>query len=541
MLHFTRRRMLERSSLALGALILRPTQLLAQTAAVPSNRGAIAGEPTAARIGRSVLDSGGTAVDAILSAALVAAVVSPNNCGIGGYGGHMIFALAKTRKIGVIDFNSLSPARLKPDTFQINENGTVRGRLNERGWLAAGVPGTIAGIELAARRYATRTFAELLAPAIALADEGFPVGKNLVSSIRSSRAGLEKDPASAKLYLPNGNLPEVDSTFRNRDLAALLRILAQANSVDPFYRGPIARQIAEAFEKNGGLVTSEDLSAYQAQEVEPLELRWNDFSIFTAPLTAGGITALEALKILQTLQPLPPTQKTHARIEALRLAWADRLSLLGDPSAVAVPDILAQEHVAKRASQISMALKERKPIATSIDLLPDSGTVNLSCCDGAGNLAALTLTHGNNFGAQVTVPGLGLTLGHGISRFNPRPGHPNSVGPRKRPLHNMCPTIVARNGTPVFAVGGAGGRKIPNAIFDVLLHYIESDGSSATALEGARCHTVGNLKLTLEARWPESDKVDLKSIGYEIQTGGSALVSAATFDPDSRTCRAGVR
>jgi len=501
--------------------------------------GAIAGEPTAARIGESVLDSGGTAVDAILSAALVAAVVSPSNCGIGGYGGHMIIALAKARKAVAIDFNSLSPARLNAGTFQINTKGTVEGRLNEHGWLAAGVPGTIAGIELAARKFGTRTFADLLAPAIALADDGFAVGKNLATSIRSSRSGLEKDPASAELYLSNGRLPEQGETFRNRDLAGLLRVLAKENSVEAFYRGSIAEQIAKAFERNGGLVTKEDLAAYQAHEAEPLELRWNNFTIFTAPLTAGGITSLHALKMLQSLGPLIAKTKAHARIEALRLAWGDRLTLLGDPNVVTVPDILAEEEIAKRVRPLQTALKEHKPVPVSLDLLPDNGTVNLSCCDAMGNFAALTLTHGNNFGAQVTVPGLGLTLGHGISRFDPRPGRPNSVGPRKRPLHNMCPSIVARDGTPVLAVGGAGGRKIPNSIFDFLFNYLESGGSFSSAMQAARCHTIGDRKIALEARWPAEEKTDLESIGYEVQTGTGALVSAATIEANE--CHASIR
>ena len=542
--HCTRRQMLRRTSLALSATMLHQKKVWGQ-AAQTGPRGAIAGEATAARIGQEVLASGGTAIDAILAGALAAAVASPHNCGIGGYGGHLLMAPARARKIVAIDFNTTAPAAATAEMFPSDASGAVRGRINQHGWLAAGVPGSLAGIELAARRYATRPFRELLAPAIALAEDGYPVSKSLASVFVRSAAALQRDPATAALYLPNQKPPEAGEIFRNPDLGRMLRILADDNSVEAFYRGAIGRQIAEAFGKNGGVATAEDFAAYQAREVEPYELRWKEFSIYTAPLTAGGLTALQALKVLQALDwpKLAALEKTHARIEALRLAWSDRLTRLGDPARVPVPteELLSPEYGAKQAARISAALQSRQPILLPVNTFPDGGTVNLSCCDDAGNLAALTLTHGNAFGAQVTVPGLGLTLGHGMSRFDPRPGFPNSVGPGKRPLHNMCPTIVARNGVPVFALGGAGGRKIPNAIFDVLLHYVESEGSATEALEGGRCQTTGDLKVTLEARWPVAEIEHLRSIGYRVETGGSALVSSAAYDPATGGCWAAAR
>src|SRR5439155_1135034 len=162
------------------------------------------------------------------------------------------------------------------------------------------------------------------------------------------------------------------------DLADLLEALARGRSAEPFYRGDVARRIAAAFKKHGGLVTADDLAAYRAREVRPLELVWGGYSVRTPPPTAGGLTVLEALALM----------------------------------------------------------------------------------------------HGGSFGACVTVAGLGLTLGHGMSRFDPRPGHPNAPGPGKRPLHNMCPTVVLKDGRPVLALGGRGGRKIPNAVFEVLVHFV---------------------------------------------------------------------
>src|SRR5262249_35188261 len=193
--------------------------------------------------------------------------------------------------------------------------------------------------------------------------------------------------------------------------------------------------IAEAFQKNGGLVTAADLAAYRAREVEPLELAWCGYSVRTAPLTAGGASMLQALAVLKSLgwdnppAHVPPTPT--ARLEGLRLTWAARLRVLGDPAKASIPlERLLSESYAKRlAAQVEAAVKGRKALRIGSEGRTTDGTVHLSVADSKGNLVALTLTHGNHFGARVAVAGLGLILGHGMSRFEPRPGHPNSPGP----------------------------------------------------------------------------------------------------------------
>src|SRR5205814_93113 len=169
-------------------------------------------------------------------------------------------------------------------------------------------------------------------------------------------------------------------------------------------------------------------------------------------------------------RPAKDAKTTRARLEALRLAWDDRLKLLGDPTQadVSVQRLLSASYARKLAERIDAALRDDEMVPTATDGRPADGTVHLSAADGHGMFVALTLTHGGHFGAQVTVDGLGLILGHGMSRFDPRPGHPNCPGPGKRPLHNMCPTIVLKGGVPVVALGARGGRRIPNAVFEVL-------------------------------------------------------------------------
>jgi gamma-glutamyltranspeptidase/glutathione hydrolase len=230
-------------------------------------------------------------------------------------------------------------------------------------------------------------------------------------------------------------------------------------------------------------------------------------------------------------------------LEILRAAWCDRLSLLGDPDHVKVPidRLLSANHAKMVVRDVEKAVKEKKPLTLNVKKESDDGTMNLSSADRHGNMVAMTLTQGGTFGSKVTVEGLGLVLGHGMSRFEPRAGHPNSVAPGKRPLHNMCPTIVVRNGKPVLAVGAAGGRMIPNSIIDVLTHYVGLDKSMEEAVAAPRLNTEGGMDLRLEQDWPQAEKDYFKSLGYKIETGKGAFLSAASFDPKTGECRGASR
>ena len=507
-----------------------------------SEAGVVEGNPAAAEeVGNNVLTAGGNAIDACVATALVAGVVAPQQCGIGGYGGHMTIALADARKVTSIDFNSMAPAAARPDMYPVEENGSVRGNVHYHGWLAAGVPGTMAGLQLALDLYGTRSFGDLVQPAIRFARDGFVVGAGLAGAIRRAMPQFARDPASSRLFLRDGQPLDATAVYRNPELAEMLKTLATRNSVDSFYRGDIAQEIAQGFVKGGGLVTAEDMAAYRAKEVKPLALPWRGFTIYTAPLTAGGTTTLEALSILKALgskrEPNDPAQ-THARLEILRVAWKDRLSLFGDPQHVDVPvgRLLSEDYARGVAARVGQAVQTRKPLSIVANQRPQGGTVHFSAADRHGNMVALTMTHGAGFGARVTVPGLGLILGHGMSRFDPRPDHPNSPGPRKRPLHNMCPTIVSDEGTAVLALGGSGGRKIPNALFEVLAQYVRRDASMAEAVAAPRLHTEGALNTTLDARAPDSHLGYLKQVGYQIRRGNSAVVSAVSFDATTGRC-----
>ncbi len=506
---------------------------------------AITADPTVALAGNKVLADGGNAVDAAVAAALTACVVASANCGAGGYGGHMTIGLTREKKITSIDFNTVAPAAARPDMFHVDSQGNVVDGLNTTGWLSVGVPGTLAGIQLALERYGTRPIGELMAPAITLAKEGFPLSHNMAESMKLTVEQLRKFPASAKLLLkPDGQPYSEGETYRNPDLAALFETLAKRNSVDSFYKGDIAQRIAEDFQKNGGLVTVADLSGYAAKEVMPFEQEWNGFEIYTAPLTAGGISVVEAINILKAMgwsREKPGTQRTHGRLEALRLAWRDRLNLLGDPAAANVPvrQLLSWDYALDAARTIEKTVREQRPLELHAGKHTDEGTTNITVVDGHGNMVAMTLTQGSSFGSKVTIEGLGLTLGHGMSRFDPVPGKPNSIAPGKRPLDNMCPTVVTRRGKPVFAIGGTNGRHIPNCIFDVLWNYAGLHESMTSAILRPRLSTIGDMNLLVEEGWPDDDFNYLKSLGFSIKKvprGGLGHAGAVSFDPATGEC-----
>lgn len=506
----------------------------------PSGAIAAAGTEYPVAVGESVICCG-NAVDTAVTAALSAGVTELAACGIAGYGGHMVIAMADGR-VTSIDYNSLAPAAMRHDTFAPDSKGIVPDS-HDHGWLSAGVPGTIAGLQLALEQYGTKTFAEVLKPAIQFAREGFKLPEEAAKYIHGAKDILGQDPGSRGLLFQGGKPLASGILFRNPDLAVVLETLAEAGSVEPFYRGEIGEKIAKAFQDNGGILTADDMAAYEASEVEPVHLNWRGYDIYTAPLTAGGATSLEAINILKALgweNLVNEDEQNHARLEALRIAWDDRLKLFGDLTQADVPmdRLTSHAYAEQMADRVRQAIVARKPQQIATQSREQDGTVHISCVDGEGNMVALTLTHGVNFGARVTVDGLGLILGHGMSRFDPNPQHPNSPGSRKKPLHNMCPTIVTKGGKPVLALGGRGGRRIPNAIFDVLMNFVGQDRTMEESIEAPRMVTQGGMTVECDDKWSIEDKEYLRSVGYEVSDAQSARISAASFDPGTGATKA---
>jgi gamma-glutamyltranspeptidase/glutathione hydrolase len=516
------------------------------TRGIDAPKGMVIGQTEGAAVGNAMLAAGGNAVDAVVSAALVAGVVALPSTGLGGYGGHAVVAKPDGR-VMAIDFNSAAPAAARPDTFPLDEKGMVKDRVNSDGWLAVGVPGVLAGLQLLLDKFGTKSFAEAVKPAIQFARDGFPIKKPLAAAIKAHAARFAKDSGSARLYLKDAQPLAEGEVFRNPDLAELLQKLADKGRVDAFYTGDVGETVAAAFKAHGGLVTAADLAAYRAVEVRPLALGWQGFTIHTPPPTAGGLTVLQALATLKALgwetSDFKDPATVQARVEALRIAWDDRLRLLGDPKFVDVPigNLHSEDYAKQSAERVRTAVKAGKPVEAKTDGRPAGGTIHLNAADASGLTVALTFTHGEAFGAGVTIDGLGLTLGHGMSRFDPRPGLPNSVGPGKRPLHNMCPTVVHKGGRPVLALGASGGRRIPNTVFDVLAYHLGEGRPLEDAVKAPRVHTEGDLNLTLEASWPAAVSDHFRRVGYVVKPGGGANLSAIERDAGSGELRTAAR
>ena len=501
----------------------------------PSENGYVVGEPVVEGIGAKILADGGNAVDALITTALAGAITQPHQTGIGGYATHGMFAMDGGRRIAALDANSMAPAAFTKDIFKPDAQGRVPEAKNHHGWLSTGVPGVIAGLKLAMDEFGTMSFGEVLASAIRLAREGFQLPASLAGTMARMKPSFEKDAGTARLYLPGGAAPGAGSLFKNPELAEVLDTLAKANSIEPFYRGDIAQRIAEGFAKNGGLVTKEDLAAYRARLVKPLRLSWGEHTIHTPPLGCGGISVLQMLAILKALKwdTIPDgRERLVLRVEAMRLAWRDRLTLLGDPDFSEVPQakLLSDDYAAECAEKIRAAVKAGQILEPDFKTSTQGGTLNFSACDKHGNIATLTLTHGDGFGAHVTVDGLGLTLGHGMSRFDPRPEHPNAPGPRKRPLHNMVPMLITKGSQPVVAIGGRGGRRIPNAMLEFLTQHVVRGRPFGEALASPRLHTEGGKLVEHQKAWPKPSIDALNKAGYTVKTGGSATLSGVALE-----------
>lgn len=502
--------------------LLRRDLLLAPFA--PASTGIMIGQPQAAEAGLKIMAEGGNAVDAAVTGALVAGTVALLSCGIAGYGGHMVIAM-RNGKVRVIDFNTVAPAD-PPD------------RVHQYGWLSVGVPATLAGLDLAVKRYGTRQFRNCLQPALRFAREGWQLPEAMGKSIHNMWVPyFSKDEGAAKLLGRSGKPLGAGDHFRNPDLAAVLEELAKADSCEPFYRGAMARRIADEFRKHGGKVTAADLAAYHAQELEPVELRLGEYRLFTAPLTAGGATTFQAMKAYARLHGKsgaddPAT--AHARLEALRIAWRDRLELFGDPKLVKnpVPRLMSDSTADRSAARIREAVSAKRALDISTKPIEAGGTTHLSVADKDGNVVAVTLTHGDGFGSRVVVPGHGLILGHGLSRFDPTPGHANGLAPRKQPLDNMCPTVVLRNGRPVAAVGATGGRRIPNALFDVLARMMFDKASLRDAVAAPRLNTTGGMDLAVTHPYPPALREYFTKLGFQVKEEGAAVIQAVAIEPE---------
>jgi gamma-glutamyltranspeptidase/glutathione hydrolase len=459
-------------------------------------------EPHATDAGVAVLRAGGNAVDAAVAVGFALAVTHPAAGNIGG-GGFMLIRFADGRTT-FLDFRERAPEKASRDMY-LGPNGKPT-RDSLVGYRAVGVPGSVRGFELASKKYGRKKWAAVLAPAIELAAKGFPVSYGLSQSLRSSNRLLEQFPESKRIFLKQGAFYEAGEQLVQPELAATLERISRGGARE-FYEGETARKLAGAMAENGGVITLEDLKAYEAVERKPLAGSYRGYDIITAPPpSSGGVGILETLGILEGTgyekSGAGSAASIHWTVEAMRRYFADRSEYMGDPDFVRVPvsGLLNHEyHIGlrrtidgERATPSAQVRPGKPPADESVQ------TTHYSVVDAEGNAVSVTYTLNNSYGSGVTAPGLGFLLNNEMDDFAAKPGAPNMFGlvqgeanaiqPRKRPLSCMTPTIVLKGGRLYMVTGSPGGPRIITAVLEVIQNVIDFGMNIQDAVDWPRFH-----------------------------------------------------
>lgn len=490
-------------------------------------------EPLATDAGVSVLRSGGNAIDAAVAVAFALAVTHPYAGNLGG-GGFMLVRMADGRST-FIDFREMAPAAASRNMYLDAAGNLTHDSLV--GWRAAGVPGTVRGLELAHKKYGHTKWAELLRPAIRLARRGFPVSYSFAASLSNeqSKALLEQFPESKRIFLKGGSLYQADDRFRQPELARTLQRIAKRGA-DEFYMGQTARVLAAEMAKNGGLITAADLAEYRAVERKPLEGDYKGHHIITAPPpSSGGIGILQMLGMLEhsgyEKAGFGAASAIHYVAEAMRRYYADRSEYLGDPDYFRVPvkALLDPEYIRRRAASIDpLHATSSDGIGPGKPPLPESTeTTHFNIVDAQGNAVALTYTLNGGYGNGVTVAGLGFLLNNEMDDFAAKPGsanmfgliqgESNAISPHKRPLSSMTPTIVTRDGKLEMVLGAPGGARIITAVMQVFLNMVDFGMNVQDAVDAPRFHHQWRPdRLEFERGFSPDTLAILKAMGHHI-------------------------
>jgi gamma-glutamyltranspeptidase / glutathione hydrolase len=486
------------SAIVFLAVIMSPPAS-ALTPASGRNGMVASSEPLASQAGMEILEEGGNAVDAAVAVGFTLAVTFPQAGNLGG-GGFMLIRLANGQSI-VVDYREQAPAAATRTMYQ-DAQGNVIPDLSTVGARAAGVPGTVMGLAMAEEKYGHLGLARVMAPAIRLARNGFPVSDSFAENIRSERALLQKFDGSRHIYLHDGKPYKPGMIFRQPDLARTLAAISKHGPL-AFYSGVPARAIVATMRKYNGLITLDDLEHYQAKLRAPLVGHFRGCDILTAPPpSAGGTMLIEMLNILDPLDLATPNSYTsiHLLAETMRRAYADRASYLGDAdfSPVPVAGLTSPRYAAKLREEILTSPPNAPVRAGEPQIYEADATTHFSVVDTNGNAAANTYTLNGWFGCGVTVEGAGFLLNNEMDDFTSKPGAPNLFGlvqsdanaitPRKRPLSSMTPTIVVQDQKVRLVLGSPGGSTITNTVLQVLLNVLVYKMDVLQAVTSPRFH-----------------------------------------------------
>jgi len=541
----------------------------------------VSDDPLASAAGVEILRKGGNAVDAAVAVGFALAVVEPRAGNLGG-GGFLLVRLADGRA-AVVDYRETAPGRATGDMY-MRRDSTLDSEAATIGYRSVAVPGSVAGLELALRTYGTMKLGEVLAPAIRLAEQGFPVSENLARSLLAARPRLQRFSASRRIFLKDGQLFQPGEILRQPDLAATLRRIARHGAAE-FYRGETARQLADELAHMGGLTTLQDLAGYQAKIREPLRAKYNlggvEWEVISAPPpSSGGVAVIEALNILTGIElaAADNPQTVHWVGEAMRRVFADRAAYLADPDFAHVPvrGLTDPRYAAELRATIdpyrassSMNVRAGNPSAfdapktTGANDTPELGapsavqprvgwgihegseTTHFSVVDAAGNAVANTFTINDSYGSAVTVAS-GFLLNDTMDDFTTQPGVPNklfsliqseanTIAPGKRPLSSMTPTIVLRNAALSFVTGSPGGPRIISATLLSILNWMRLGMEAQAAINAPRFHHQWLPDtLWVEDAFPASAPQELTKRGYHVaRRSWIGQVEAIGIDPQT--------
>ena len=515
------------ASTLLVALLPVPVYALAPVA---GRHGMVASsEPLASQAGVEILKAGGNAVDAAVAVGFALAVTFPQAGNLGG-GGFMLIRMASGDS-AVVDYREQAPAAATRAMYQDAHGDLIPGA-STVGARAAGVPGTVMGLTLAEEKYGQLGLARVMAPAIRLARNGFPVSYELAQTIRSERDLLQRFDGSRRIFLRDGNLYEPGEVFRQPDLARTLAAIAKRGPT-AFYSGTAAKSLVATMRKYNGLIALEDLEHYQAKVRSPLVGHFRGFDILSVPPpSAGGTMLIEMLNVLDPLDLAAPNSygSIHLLAETMRRAYADRASYMGDADFASVPvaGLTSPRYAAQLRQQILAARPEAPVRAGDPQVFESGATTHFSVVDAKGDAVANTYTLNGWFGCGVTVEGAGFLLNNEMDDFTAKPGAPNvfglvqgeanAIAPHKRPLSSMTPTLVIRDGKVRLVLGSPGGGTIPNTVLQVLLNVLVYKMDVLQAVTSPRFHDQWMPdRLALERVGFSSDTIErLRQAGYPV-------------------------
>jgi gamma-glutamyltranspeptidase/glutathione hydrolase len=502
----------------------------------------------ASRAGVEIMQAGGNAIDAAVATGFALAVVHPPAGNLGG-GGFMLVRMADG-KLHFLDYREKAPEAAKADMY-LDAQGNVIEGATEYGYKAIGVPGSVAGMVYAEQKYGKLTLQQVMAPAIRLAREGYRLSWDQARDFEDDKY-LGRFAESRRIFQRDGNYYQPGEIFRQPDLARTLERIAA--KPDDFYHGALARELAAALQKGGGLITADDLSRYEVKEREPVRGTYRGYEIISAPPpSSGGTVLIESLNILEgyDLGKLGDrsAQSIHFTTEAFRRAFFDRAEFMGDPDFAKIPvaQLIDKKYGAAWRESIdadhASASNQLKRPAIFSELEQYAAahpqplvnhesphTTHYSVVDAEGNAVAVTTTINDWFGSRVTADGLGFLLNDEMDDFSAKPGVPNSdeliqgaanaIGPGKRPLSSMTPTIVVRDGKTFLVLGSPGSSKIITTVANVLVGVVDYGMNIQEAVNAPRFHNQWLPDVVNVERWFSPDTVHaLEKMGYHVQFG----------------------